>query len=351
MRTAEESPTHPEVAANYRRVPEVAAHCRRVAELCRRASTDRVTAALLYACRDLDNALEFAAYEGVSLSDAIGEFLDEAPEVFDPTVLEALRRLTTPVFRPTLTGDLPVLPAAALKLMRTTAEGTSVAEISAIAGSDPVLTLRLLGVANSAAFGRPGETIGLSQAVLRLGVSLSRKTLLGACLGGLFASSALKEVWQHSNRVAAIAYDLAAGGAGDAETAWLAGLLHDVGRLITHRCPAEAQAEASVLLAAGFPLVYAETLVYGIDHAALGGDLLARWQLPAEIAEAVRWHHRPESTESVLAGIVCLAEDEARAAGTPSESLSAGMRRAAACRIAGLPALFRRDATAFARAV
>jgi putative nucleotidyltransferase with HDIG domain len=326
MRTIEDSTTHPEVAE----------HCRRVAELCRRATTGEITAGLLYACRDLDNAIEFAAYEGNSMPDAIGEFLGDAAPVVDATVLDALRRVTTPVFRPALTGDLPVLPTAASKLMRTSAEEASVAELASIAGSDPVLAARLVGVANSAAFGRGVQVIGLNQAVLRLGVPFSRKTLLAACFDRLFASATLQEIWQHSNNVAALAYELAAVCGADAETAWMAGLLHDIGRLVTQRCPAQSQVEANALMAAGFPLVYAETLIYGVDHAALGGDLLAGWQLPEEIVEAVKWHHRPESTESALAGIVCLAEEESRAGAAPSETLSTGMRRAAACRIAGL---------------
>jgi len=102
---------------------------------------------------------------------------------------------------------------------------------------------------------------------------------------------------------------------------------------------------------AGFPLVYAETLIYGTDHAALGRDLLAAWQVPAEIVEAVAFHHRPESTELSLAGILCIAEEDSRTGAMPSESLSAGMRRAAAARIAGLPAVSHRSSAGFALAV
>jgi len=326
-------------AADY---PETAAHCSRVAELCRRPGKKQITASHLYACRDFDEAMEFAAYEGSSLASAIERFLSEASGLYDPAISEALRSLILPRFRPDLKGNVPVLPAAASKLMRMAADEASVADLERIAASDPVLAARLLGVANSAIFGRGAEIRSLTQAILRLGIPFSRKTLLTACFGTLFASAVLAEIWKHSKTVAALAHELAAEVGSDPEIAYLAGLLHDIGRLLTQRCPGEIQAEMCSLLSAGFPLVYAETLMYGVDHAALGGDLLTAWRVPPELVEAVAFHHRPESTGSALAGILCLAEEESRTGAAPSESLSAGMRRAAAAEIAGLPHVSRR---------
>ena len=317
---------------------ELAAHRRRVAELCRGTARDGlVTGDLLWACRDFDVAVEFAAYEGMSLPEAIGEFLNEVSPQLDPGILEALRRVAQPTPNPALTGSLPVLPSAASKLMRMSPEGASVGELESVAATDPALAARLLSVANSALFSRGAEIRSLRQAVLRLGIPITRKTLLSACFGNLFASASLSEIQKHSQNVAALAYELAYECGADSEFAYLAGLVHDIGRLLTQRSPAELQSEVNRLKAAGFPLVYAETLTFGVDHAVLGGELLKDWHLPKEIVEAVTFQHRPESTESPLAGILCLAEEESRTAGMPSESLSAGLRRAAAARIAGLP--------------
>jgi len=320
--------------------PEVDDHCRRVAELCRLAGGIPVSA--------FDDAVEFAAYEGASLPSAIAEFLAEADGMYDPAIARGLRRLAIPRSLPDLRGRLPVLPAAALKLMRTSTEDSSVADLEKIATSDAVLAARLLGAANSAALGRSAEIRSLTQAILRLGIPLARQTLLAACFGTLFASAALAEIWQHTKAVAALAHELAEATGHDPEIAYLAGLLHDMGRLLTQRAPAELQSQAIGLVSAGFPLVYAETLVYGTDHAVLGSDLLADWRVPEEIVEAVAFHHRPEAIESVLAGILCIAEEESRSGSMPSESLSAGMRRAAAARIAGLPGVSRQISRASA---
>ena len=164
---------------------------------------------------------------------------------------------------------------------------------------------------------------------MRLGVPYARKTLLAACLGKVFASSTLAELWRHSKLVAATAHELAGKCGYDQETAYIAGLLHDIGRLVTSRSAAELQADESDRLAAGFPLCYAETLVYGADHATLGGDLLQRWGLPSEIVNAVVFHHRPESTDSVLAAILHLCESECLTSSQASENLST---QNAACR-------------------
>jgi putative nucleotidyltransferase with HDIG domain len=210
-------------------------------------------------------------------------------------------------------------------------------ELEAIAGSDPVFAGRLLGVANSAYFGYAAEISNLRHAILRLGVPLARNVLMNAVFGPLFASSTLAELWRHSKLVAATAHELAIQCGYDRQIAYASGLLHDIGTLAINRAPQSARVEQAGLLAAGFPLVYAETLIYGIDHAMLGGQLLKEWSLPSEIADAVARHHSPESTDSALAAILYLAEDEA--AIDAAENLSTGMRRAKAMEITGLDEL------------
>ena len=162
-----------------------------------------------------------------------------------------------------------------------------------------------------------------------------RKVLWSACCEQMFASSGLQDLWQHSRKVAAVAHGLAAACQSDQESAYVAGLLHDIGRLLLWTAPAERKIAEETLHRNGFPLVYAETLLYGADHAGLGGRLLQRWAIPSHIAEAVRWHHRPESTDSKLAAILCLAENSVRDE-SEQEHLCPILRRLAAARILGL---------------
>lgn len=296
-------------------------------------------AQILEACDEFDEAVEFASYDGTSIRAAIDAFLADAAPRFDSRIARALREITSPRVGPTLSGQLPVLPAAAAKLMRTSAEGVSVFELESIAGSDPVLAGRLLAASNSAFFGFTSEIRNLRQAILRLGVPFARKVLMDAALGPLFASSTLVELWRHSRLVAATAHELAGECGCDQEVAYVAGLLHDIGRLVIHRCPQEMRVDEVDRFASGFPRTYAETLVYGTDHATIGGELLKDWGLPSEIVDAVALHHCPERTDSPLAAILYLAEDEVAIDAAASENLSPGMRRAIAIEVAGVDEL------------
>jgi putative nucleotidyltransferase with HDIG domain len=160
--------------------------------------------------------------------------------------------------------------------------------------------------------------------------------LLTACFSGLFASKPLQNLWEHSEAVARLAYDLAPLAGIDAETAYVAGLLHDIGRLAFVKLPAALRIREQEWLASGFPVVYAETLAYGLDHAASGAKCLRAWALPESLVNAVGLHHRPGPDTSPLSGVLTLAEDlAARAGNADSEDLWPEMRRAAACLATG----------------
>jgi putative nucleotidyltransferase with HDIG domain len=206
-----------------------------------------------------------------------------------------------------------------------------------IAASDPVLSARLLGAANSAQFGSRFEILRLREAILRVGVPEARRIAIACCLAGLFASRRLRQLWEHSQAVAYIMLNLARFCGIDAETAWLAGLLHDIGRLGLMVFPADRRALEESWLQAGFPRVYAEALAYGTDHFRLGGEILRGWDLPERIVDAVALHHRPGRSAPLLTATLYLAEDlSAQDAGASSEDLWPGMWRRSACERTGI---------------
>jgi putative nucleotidyltransferase with HDIG domain len=163
---------------------------------------------------------------------------------------------------------------------------------------------------------------------------ITHKTLPRAIenLADLFISQGMHDLWAHSEAVARFARELAPLAGIDPERAYAAGLLHDIGRLALAKFPVTQKNMEQEWLAAGFPLVYAETLAYGRDHTAIGAECLCAWEVHPAIIEAVRLHHRPGRSGSGLSGLLTLAEDlAARGSGTGSEDLWAGMRRALAC--------------------
>jgi len=303
--------------------PQSAARERRIAEFSSRlglAGSEEL-------CKAFDQSVEFAALEGKSIAEAIEEFLH------DDWGSQELRSLLGNASLGNHQISLPVMPKAAMRLLQTSDETTSAVELERIAMADQVLAARLLGVANSALHGARFEVRGIGEAVLRLGVPETRRVLLSACLGQLFASGPLQNLWEHSQQAAAAASRLALECGVDPETAFAAGLLHDIGRLGFARYPAETRVAERRWLEAGFPIVYAETLVYGEDHAAFGAKLLSRWEVSAEIVQAVAFHHRPECSDARLHSVLFLAED---VASVEPEDLWFDLRHANACERAGL---------------
>jgi putative nucleotidyltransferase with HDIG domain len=277
-------------------------------------------------CNRLDEALEFAALEGMSVAEAIREFVGD---------LTALAAADFGRLAPLISVEasrLPVMPGAVSRLLRTSEEKITGWDLESIAGSDPVLAARLLSAANSVLFGSRLQISTLRDAILRVGVPEARKALLAGCMARLFAPKALQDLWKHSQAVADAAWEVAGLCGVDREMAYLAGLLHDIGRVGYSTYPAEFRGDEQSWIEEGFPLVYAESMAYGKDHAEFGAELLRDWDLPAEIADAVRYHHRPECSDSRLASVLCLAESLTG----PEEDLWPDMRKRAAFLTVGI---------------
>lgn len=182
------------------------------------------------------------------------------------------------------------------------------ADLIRLASQDPAIAGRLIQAANSPLFGHRVRIRSVQQAVVYLGIDASKRILAGLVARSLFGSSrSQSELWKHSLWVAHFLENAAKSkGFMSPEEALLAGLVHDVGRLaITkHRMmPAHiqfAQQEG--------PAVWAETLLFGVDHSEIGARILESWRFPESIVTAVRLHHRPAETDSVAASAVYAAE-------------------------------------------
>jgi putative nucleotidyltransferase with HDIG domain len=311
-----------------------------------------LAADILRVCDTLDEALEFAVYESRTLKAALDGFFDDGHH-WPPEVFAALRAHMQPEEKIARGGGLPVLPAAASALLRSDPDTVSPAELAAIAERDAVLSGRLLGLANSAALGPQLEIQSLRDAILRIGVPMAHKALVAATLGPLFGSGSLRSLWRRSCEVAAIAHELAPECGCDPHQAWLVGLMHDIGRLVLASGSGAALSREEAWLREGFPLSYTETMVWGIDHAHAGADLLASWNVPATFVEAVRHHAAPELTGSTLSALLYLAENASASRNYPVD-LAAGFRMAKALFTTGLApsalVSIRREAPVFALA-
>jgi putative nucleotidyltransferase with HDIG domain len=166
-------------------------------------------------------------------------------------------------------------------------------------GQDPVLSARVLKIVNSPFYGVAGRVASLQEAVMVLGFSSVRRLALAVSLNGSFPARGLGEadprrLWHHSFCTALSAQALAPLCRIDAESAFTAGLLHDIGRIALLSVEPERFAATLAARAQHPDLPAAETAVFGFDHAGFGARLLERWHLPASLVRAVACHHQPD---------------------------------------------------------
>lgn len=133
---------------------------------------------------------------------------------------------------------------------------------------------------------------------------------LAAALRGNFDSSRSHHIWNHSLDVAQTAQMLASNCARkvDPAQAFLAGLIHDIGRLAFSNMPAAFIERFRRLTGGGCPPVEVEMCLAGRCHGEVGSQTLAQWKFPRDTVEAVRWHHHPERSPLALTSLLYLAE-------------------------------------------
>lgn len=208
---------------------------------------------------------------------------------------------------------LPSLPLTVVALGEAVQDDRcTVDRILAILSKDPPLSATLLRMANSALYAGDGAAIDLRTAVLRLGFDAIANLGTGTAVirtlrGGVHLDPT--SLWQHS-----VAVGLVAKGVcrmtrrhGQAETAFLCGLLHDIGKIALDTCFPEAYQAVLARVQEGLPYVQAEQECLGLDHAAAGAILAADWHFPDTITDVIRDHHQPKPSE-YLPNLIHLAD-------------------------------------------
>jgi putative nucleotidyltransferase with HDIG domain len=195
---------------------------------------------------------------------------------------------------------VPPLPHVVAQLLKEIQDPNATASsVGDIAASDPAMAASLIRTVNSAAFGLTRKITSVAEAVSFLGFSSVKSMVvrlqLDQTLGGKSKSNAeVEDLWIHSLVVSYIADALARRVAGiDRGFVSTFGLLHDIGKLVVQT---QFPQEAKLLSGSGgdeAPLDR-EIRVLGVDHAALGANLAAKWGLPGDLVQAIRWHHYPD---------------------------------------------------------
>lgn len=178
----------------------------------------------------------------------------------------------------------------------------SIDELGRILADDVGVSAKLVQLANSSLFGLRWTTSNTAQAVQVLGTETTKSLVLTAGLISSYdptrlAPFTLGDIWAHSRDVGTAAARIATANGLDGKgkrDAAMAGILHDIGRLIlADVAPDKYRQVLRAVAAGGVTISKAERDVIGTTHAEAGAYLLGLWGLPENLVEAVAWHHNP----------------------------------------------------------
>jgi putative nucleotidyltransferase with HDIG domain len=195
-------------------------------------------------------------------------------------------------------------------------------ELVEVVSSDPVLTMKILRLVNSAYFGLTSKVSSVHQALVNLGLNTLKNTALSLAMLGVLpreneAGLDIDALWLHSLAVGLAARKLAqAKGVSRAQSEdyFVAGLLHDVGKLVYAKYqPREFERALAAAALEQVDLAVSERAELGATHADVGALLAARWGLAEALGAALAGHHAPsDENPSEFTDIVFVANQVAK---------------------------------------
>ncbi len=218
--------------------------------------------------------------------------------------------------------DLPTFPIVALKLLKlTNDEHTTIADLEKIIETDPSIMTRVLKMANSPVYALRHSVSSVRQAILLLGFSTIRSLALEVTIYDQFVLYSRHSkfdhlfYWRHCLSVAYLCKYIAMEvGYPDLEEAYIAGLLHDIGKIIldshgriTYNNFLDAQPDSNGVL------IEEERKIIGMGHNDIGAFFCHTWGFPTDVTLAVSLHHRRfghlnlKPRESLFVSIVSLS--------------------------------------------
>jgi len=210
---------------------------------------------------------------------------------------------------------MPAFPKSVQKILELTRDvNCSPKDLVQVIDKDPVVTVKVLRVVNSAYYSLPKQITSINHAVVYLGFNTIKNLALSiAAIGMLPASNAAgfdgAQYLLHSLSTAAIAKQLALRlDDADPMDCFIAGLLHDFGKVVFAQfMPTEFRKALETSQWNESSLHLALRDVIGADHAVVGAMLVEKWRFPADLMETIRYQYGPEIKDTPMIACVFAA--------------------------------------------
>ena len=215
-------------------------------------------------------------------------------------------------------GGLPSFPATHAEILKLSeSEESSSEDIADKLKLDPGLLATVFKLVNSSHYGFAKKVDSLKLAVTLLGLEEIANLVMAAQVFekmGNYEEGAgldLQAFWKHAVGTAFVARTIAKKLRTETESAFLAGMLHDLGKVVLDRYFADYYASIFDLIKSeGMSIVRAEQEILGLSHAEIGGQLAFEWQFTDNYLNSILYHHNPQNARRYqrLVSLVHLAD-------------------------------------------
>lgn len=186
-------------------------------------------------------------------------------------------------------------------------------ELVAVIEKDPVMTMKLLRAINSAYYNFPKQITTVNQSLVYMGLNTVKNMALSFAIMGVLpqrnnAGFDMDRYLIHSLATASLARMICqkfGGDDADPNDCYIAGLLHDFGKVVFAQfMPLQFKEALAVAKENSIPLHHAEQQIIGADHSIVGAMLVGKWQFPKALTESIRQHHGKIAPENTM--LACL---------------------------------------------
>jgi putative nucleotidyltransferase with HDIG domain len=213
---------------------------------------------------------------------------------------------------------MPAFPKSVQRILELSRDiNCSPKELVSVIEKDPVMTMKLLHIINSAYYSFPKQITSVNQSIVYIGLNTIKNMALSFAVIGVLpktnsAGFDLQRYLMHSLTTASLARILCqkfSQDGTDPADCYLAGLLHDFGKIVfAESMPEEFKKALAYSAEHNVPLHIAEQNVIGIDHSVVGSKLVEKWQFPKNLSDVILHHHDKDVPPSSIHCCLFLAD-------------------------------------------